>query len=184
MKAQLKEWLRKQTVSLKRNPHYIPLVFLVICCLVYTFNLTDISNATAALAGIGMGFSCFVIVLCSILSIITFIQAFPKRQPQKKVSIILTIIMMVISIGLDIYYWDRINYATVRRTDPPAFKITAKFAYIYDVETLCFIHAGLCLVTIVLILMIPLFKKWLSKIDTSVKLEVTEVETIDVSDEE
>ena len=42
-----KEWIRKKIVYLKRNVYVIPLFFILICCLVYNLNLSDISDTTA-----------------------------------------------------------------------------------------------------------------------------------------
>ena len=49
------EFLRKFVVGLKRSPQTIPLVVLVIAFLVYSMNLTHISDTTAKIQGPGMG---------------------------------------------------------------------------------------------------------------------------------
>ena len=46
---------RKFVVTLKRNPSIIPLVMLLVTFLLYSLNLTDVSNSTAKIQGKGMG---------------------------------------------------------------------------------------------------------------------------------
>ena len=49
----MKEKFRKFLVSLKRKPHMIPLVVLVVAFVVYSLRLTVISNTTAKIQGSG-----------------------------------------------------------------------------------------------------------------------------------
>ena len=51
------EALRKFIVSLKRKPQNIAMVALVVSFLVYSLNLTSVSNTTAKIQGAGMGLS-------------------------------------------------------------------------------------------------------------------------------
>ena len=63
--AKLKEAFRKFLVSLKRNPHIIPLLVLFVAYIVYTFNITHISKTTAAInimIGLSVGMSVLVLV--------------------------------------------------------------------------------------------------------------------------
>ncbi|MBR5004836.1 MAG: hypothetical protein IKY14_05195, partial [Erysipelotrichaceae bacterium] len=55
----LKETCRKMLVTLKKNPQLIPLLALTVSVVVFTFNLTDISNTTAKIYGKHMGLSAF-----------------------------------------------------------------------------------------------------------------------------
>ena len=63
--ASVKEGARKFMVTLKRNPHYIPLVMLLISFVVLSFNLTKISNTTATMNKLGMGLCSFISMLFS-----------------------------------------------------------------------------------------------------------------------
>ncbi|MBQ9125191.1 MAG: hypothetical protein IJY13_00870 [Clostridia bacterium] len=78
----LKESFRKLLVSLKRRPHNIAFVMLLISFVQYSFNLTDISNTTAQLMRKNMGLYSFVIMLFTTLAIVCFLNSFPKRQNQ------------------------------------------------------------------------------------------------------
>ncbi len=55
-KGGVKEFFRKKIVTLKRKPQMIPLLVLAVGFLVYSLNLTHVSDTTAKiqLAGLGM----------------------------------------------------------------------------------------------------------------------------------
>ena len=63
IKSKIKEGVRKFFVTLKRNPQYIPLAALLVSFLVYSLNLTVISNTTNKLLGQNMGLCSFVTML-------------------------------------------------------------------------------------------------------------------------
>ena len=84
----LKEWFRKKVVAIKRNPQRIGLIAFVITFLYYALNLTYISNTTAKIQGPGMGLFGFVTMLFSILSLVTYLNAFPHRKKVNKLSLI------------------------------------------------------------------------------------------------
>lgn len=45
----MKEFFRKKIVGLKRSPQLIPMLFIIISCVIYTFSLTIFSNASIGL---------------------------------------------------------------------------------------------------------------------------------------
>ena len=59
----VKEICRKFIVTLKRRPQLIPLVVYIVAFIIYSFNLTAISDTTALLQGKNMGLSVFSISL-------------------------------------------------------------------------------------------------------------------------
>ena len=74
--ASLKGFGRKCLITLKKNPQLIPLVMLVVSFLVYSLNLTSVSDSTATIQGKGMGLCEFATMLFSILSMIAMLNAF------------------------------------------------------------------------------------------------------------
>ena len=78
--AHMPEFLRKLFVSLKRRPSVIALIVLVIAFLQYSLNLTHISDTTAKIQGAGMGLCGFATMLFSMLSLVCFLNAFPRRK--------------------------------------------------------------------------------------------------------
>ena len=92
------EFFRKFLVSLKRKPHMIPLVIMVLGFVYYSFNLTQISNTTALINGPHMGLTEFATMLFSTLSLVCFLNSFPHR---KKTNIPMLVLMAGnISMGL------------------------------------------------------------------------------------
>lgn len=181
MKTKFKEWWRKRLVTLKRHPNYIPLTMLIICCLVYNLNLTKMSDTIAMVNEPGMGICFFIIVLCSFLSLITYLTSYPSRKPPKESSIILVIAMQIISIICDFIFRYFIIYGTVIKENP--IEITAGRKYIIIAKNISVVHMILVSIAILLIILLPVYRKKLQKIDTSIKLEDVEIKSIDITKE-
>lgn len=173
----LKEWFRKRMVSLKRNPNQIPLLMLVISCLVFNLNLTSYSDTIALINEPGMGICSFVITLCSFLTIITFLGAFPRRRKAKIGSIIIVCAMLLLSIYCQIQFNYFIKYGTEIKDNP--IEITAARQYITTAKSISIVHIILLAIDFIIICLLPVYRKLLNKIDTSVK-----VEDISIKDDE
>ena len=102
VKAKLKESLRRFFVFLKKNPPIIPIAALAAAFLIYSLNLTAVSNTTAKIYGQHMGLCSFVSMLFMILSFVCMLGAYPKRQKPKWVMIILATVMYLAVIGADL----------------------------------------------------------------------------------
>ena len=100
----IKEWFRKKVVAIKRNPQRIGLVAFVITFLYYALNLTYISNTTAKIQGSGMGLCGFATMLFSILSLVTYLNAFPHRKKANKPMLILLFAMVAVIIFCTLYH--------------------------------------------------------------------------------
>ena len=169
IKTNFAELKRKALVSLKRNPQYIPLSALLIGFLVYSLNLTEISNTTAKLQGQGMGLCAFASMLFSMLSLLCLLNAFPKRQKPNIFMIIVMFLLFGCMIYADFTYIDRIIYATTRPDHP--IKITQATSYITTAKIVMIIHMVFIGITSVCVILEPLFAKLLKKINTSVDVE-------------
>ncbi len=181
--AWIKERIRKILVSLKRNPQFIPLLALTISFLVFSLNLTDISNTTAKIMGKHMGLAEFVSMLLSILSFVCMFSAFPKRQKPNWVMIALMYVMYIIIIVADVWYLGRINFALTRPENPIIVDATTQ--YIYNAYYYIEIHIVTIGITMATIALEPVFAKLLKKINTSVVVEDNgDLGAIDISDEE
>ncbi len=175
-----KEWLRKTIVSLKRNPHRIPLVMYLITFLYYALNLTCISNTTAKIQGSGMGLCGFVTMLFSILSIVCFLNTFQHRKPVNKPMLILLFVMTAAIIYADIRYRGLI-YSAVNASENP-IKVqdymTKAYRMLYNHVVLLCVSAGL-------VALLPVYSKLLKKINTSVEIDSYDsMEAIDISGED
>ena len=180
--AWIKEKVRKFLVALKKNPQSIPIVTLTVAFLHYSLNLTNISDTTAKLQGRHMGLTAFITMLFMILSFVCMLNAFPKRQKPKISMIVVMTVLYSAVIAADIYYLDRIMYATTRPDNP--IKITAKTWYIYDAYNTVTVNIILVALTIVCVLLEPVFAKLLKKIKTSIEVEGSgDIGSIDISED-
>lgn len=181
--AWLKERVRKLLVSIKRNPQFIPLLALTVAFLVLTLNLTDISNTTAKIQGKHMGLCSFVSMLLSMLSYVCMFSAFPKRQKPNWLLIALMLGMYAIVVFVDWYYIGRIDYALTRPDNP--IVVDEKTQYIYNAQYYMTIHIVTTIITMVCVMLEPLFAKLFKKINTSIEIEDNgDLGAIDISDED
>ncbi len=167
----MKEFFRKLMVSLKRRPHNIPLVGLLIAFLFYALNLTKISDTTAKIQGANMGLSAFVIMLFSILVFVCFMNSFPRRQKPNILMLCITYLMLGCIALADMNYRKGIlnAYASDGFAD-----VVAKNPYISQAQNVISVHMILILVVAVLIALIPVYSKLLKKINTNIDLEYSE----------
>ena len=181
--AWFKERVRKILVALKKNPQFVPLLALCVSFLEYSLNLTQISNTTAKIMGKNMGFAAFVTMLFMMLSFVCMLNAFPKRQKPKTPMIILMMVLYGAVIWADIHYMTKISWALYREENP--IPLTESTMYIYDAYNTVLIHVILIGVTIVCVLLEPVFAKLFKKINTSIDVEGSgDIQNIDISDED
>ena len=178
-----KERVRKILVAIKRNPQAIPLIALTISFLIFSLNLTDISNTTAKIYGKHMGFCAFMSMLFSMLSFVCMLSAFPKRQKPNWLIIALMYVMFAIILVCDWWYLDRIDYK-LRRAEE-VFVLTEKEQYILNAQYYVTIHMITLGITMVTVALEPLFAKLFKKINTSIEVEGNgDLGAIDIADEE
>ena len=181
--AACKEAFRKFLVGLKRKPHMIPLVAFVIAFLEYSLNLTCISNTTARIQGSGMGLCGFVTMLFSMLSLVCFNNAYPHRKPVNKPMWILMLVMNGIIAFADYHYMQSILSAITRANDP--IVITSSLAYIAKAYNMLNTHLVMLAVAVVLTFLLPVYSKWIKKINTNVAVEDNgNLASIDISGED
>ena len=166
--AGLKEAWRKFLVAIKRRPQMIPLVALVVAFLVYSLNLMHVSDTTAKIQGAGMGLAGFATMLFSMLSMVCFMNAFPYRKKVNIPMLVLMFVMLGVVIFADVYYLGRISAALSRADNP--ITITASTLYIAYAQWYVRMHIIILCVAIVLIVLLPVYSKWIRKIRTSVEV--------------
>lgn len=179
----MKEFFRKRLVGLKRQPSIIPLLVFVVAFLVYSLNLTHVSDTTAKIQGPNMGLAGFATMLFSMLSLVCFLNAFPKRKPVVKPMLILMFAMNALLIFCDFYYASCIVNAVNRADNPIA--ITPTTFYIAQASWLMGVHQTILIVGVVLTALLPVYSKLLRKINTSIEVEDNgQMETIELSGED
>lgn len=164
-----KESLRKTIVSLKRKPQTIPLVVLALAFLVYSLNLTHISDTTAKIQLSGMGLSGFCTMLFSLLSFICFLNAYPHRKKTNIPMLTLMFLMLGILVFCDTYYAARITEAITRANHP--IKVDVNTAYIPKAYNMLMVHRVIVVIGAVLTALVPVLRKLLRRIDTSLPVE-------------
>lgn len=165
----IKESIRKFVVSLKRNPSVIPLVMLFVAFLYYSLNLTNMSDTTAKIQGMGMGLSQFCIMLFSLLSLVCMLNAFPRRQKPNYLMIALMFAMFGIIIYCDIHYTGAVMAALTRAESP--IVLGKETEYIADAYNMLNTHVIMIGISAALVLLLPVYSKLLKKINTSVEVE-------------
>jgi len=167
--AALKEFFRKMIVSLKRSPQTIPLLMLMVSFVYFSLNLTDMSNSTAKIQGVGMGLCQFCIMLFSLLSIVCMLNAFPQRKKPVLPMVILMFAMFAIIIYADIHYCNAIMAALTRAESP--IKLDVNTQYIADAYNMLQTFVVLIGITAGLVVTLPFYSKLIRKINTSVDVE-------------
>jgi len=167
--SRIKEAVRKFIVSLKRNPSVIPLVMLLVAFVVYSFNLTSMSDSTAKIQGMGMGLSQFCIMLFSLLSMVCMLNAFPRRKKPNIPMIVIMFLMFAIIIYCDLHYNNAIMAALTRAESPIVLNETT--AYIAEAYNMLNLHVVLIGISAALVVLLPVYSKLLRKINTSVDVE-------------
>lgn len=179
----IKEFIRKFFVSLKRNPQNIALVMMLVAFIIYSFNLTAISNTTAKINKVNMGQCEFLATLLGILAFVAYLRAFPRREKPKLVMIGLTVLLLGVTIVADFIYNTRIIEGTTQGENP--VKITEETSYITQAQGIISLHIILLIITIGLIVLLPIYGKMIKKINTSIEVEGNDdIGAIDISGED
>ncbi len=119
--ARVKEWFRKQIVSLKKAPQRVPMLFLLIASLCYMlilFNYSKTINQSAREATLSAtGLCVFVVTLLSLLVLVSYLNAFPKRKKINWFFIALVIVMVAVMIACDVIVYLQLT-ANLNSIDP------------------------------------------------------------------
>lgn len=189
--AGLKEWGRKQIVTLKRYPHRIPLFCFVIVSVLWLLWLFTFSQTIYKYQAINWtGLSVFVITLLEILILPLFLNAFPKRSKPNVVFIALVFVFVVAIILLDVLYYSQVHlfvFGDGTAANPPQVSadVLAGAPYIENSLTLSIVHIVLMAVCAVVLALLPVYSKLIKKINTRKDIETTEIkENIDVEEDE
>lgn len=178
-KKGFKEFFRKFIVSLKKRTNRIPQFVMVVSFVFYSVCLSNISNTTAYVNKTPMGLCSFVTMLLSVLAFVCSLNAFPPRAKPKIFMVILMYLMEAIIIGADVWYAIKINEGlTTTEYQAKALGI------IQTAQVVITVHYILVAVTVVLFALVPLMRKALNKIDTSVELDDNkDMKKIELEDE-
>lgn len=165
----VKEFIRKTIVSLKRKPQTIPLLVLAAAFLIYSLNLTHVSDTTAKIQLAGMGLAGFCTMLFSLLSFVCFLNSFPHRKKTNIPMLVILFLMLAILVVCDTYYMGCIQTAITRADHP--IVVDANTAYIPAARQMLSVHRVIVAIGALLTLLVPVLRKLLRRIDTSLPVE-------------
>lgn len=163
-----KNVLRKLLVSLKRKPALVAMCVLLVAFIVYTFSLTNVSHTTSRINKPNMGLAEFASMLLSILSMVCFMNAYPRRKKPNYIMLGLSLAMLLIIFLCDGMYIGKIGEAL---NDPKSQLDTAKETYILATRAMLNVHRIILVVGAALAVLVPWYGKLLRKINTNVNIE-------------
>lgn len=180
--AAVKEWFRKQTVKLKHKPQNIPFVFLLVTSFMYLCFLGTFSEFISDNSGInGLGIFEFINTLASILIILVFLNTFPKRKKMNIIMLVITFAVLAMMLALDIVFYVNIVKAG-NATD--VGNLSGLTGDVNGTLNRDIVHIVFLAITIVVLALLPVYKKLLLKINTSKELASNDIkEEIDTSEE-
>lgn len=167
--AAVKEWFRKKIVALKIKPQIIPLVILLIATVFFMLSLYKFSEAiykatrdedsvTAA-----TGICIFVSTLLSLLVLVSFLNAFPKRKKPNIFFIVLVGVMIAAMIACDAVYYVQMQNCMTNDSSLAQF--------IEPAQPLAIGHIVLLGVSAVVFALLPVYSRLIKKINTSIKVD-------------
>lgn len=168
--AGLKEWFRKKIVNLKRRPSNIAFLMFVVTSLMYMIAYTSIarmlySGQTNSLFE-WSALCSFVTFLFSILILVLFMQAFPKRKKPSVVMLVLVAVFLAVMILTDVICYMELQDVISGATE----ELTAEY---YSSENILLAHIIMLGISAVLLALTPVFKILLMKINTRKEVEST-----------
>lgn len=177
----MKEFFRKRIVGLKRNTQIIPLIFLIVSCCIFTFALSThaaaatgnfqqaMENVRVANGGApvsfwhrGTGLYVFVISLFSILSVISYLSVH-KKGKLSVAMLVVVYVMIAVMVVCNILYVNALHFymddfQSKNADDPDMLAAIANSTA----------HIVSLAISAVFITILPLLRKLLNLIDTSV----------------
>ncbi len=177
---------RKIIIKLKYHPNVLPMLVMIIGFVVFSLNLTNVSETTLAIGKKHMGLFCFVSYLLSILSMVCLLNSFPRREKVKIPFIVLTVIMMTVIIVTNVLYLGRIAefYKDVADPSKKLNPNAERLAQIASANVTFIVNIIFEGVALLLLAALPLIKKALGKVNTRVQISENEnISSIDISND-
>lgn len=167
-KAGVKERFRKFIVKLKHKPHIIPLVILLITSIVYLCILNSLSYLVSKISGVdSAGICIFVNTLASILVLLVFLNAFPKRKKPNIIMIVITFVVMALIFALDlVFYFKVTDYCVKAYGGMTVDFLDDAYPVVYAALNNTIAHAVLIGISILTLAFLPLYKMGIKKINT------------------
>lgn len=165
----VKEWFRKRIVALKVKPNVIPLIVLLITSIVFMLSLYKYSEAVYWTSGEeganvqGAGVCIFVTTLLSLLILVSFLNAFPKRKKPNIFFIVLVGVMIAAMIACDVVYYLKMAQCVA--------KYPSQATYINPAQPLVIAHIVMLGISAIVFALLPAYTKLIRMIPTAKKIE-------------
>lgn len=186
-KAMCKERWRKFIVGLKRKPQNISFFILVISSVMFMCCLTFYSQSTIYFNEDWMGLLIFVNTMFSVLTLLLFMNTFPKRKKKMNIiMLVLTFIFMAVMIFCDLFWYMHMHplYITALEENEYVENVLITLKEMNPSFTSIIAHVVLVAISAILLATLPLYRKLIMKIDTRKVIESNEIkEEIDTSEE-
>ncbi len=184
--ANLKERWRKFLVNTKRKPQRLAFFPLIISTILWMFGIVYCGQATIYDNIGGMGLCIFVNTMLSILTLLLFMNTFPKRAKHMNyIMLALTFVFMAVMLTCDLVWYIK-SYPVHLEAYENAASESALEAIEPGMKAFPIVLTHLVFVALSAILLatLPLYKKLILKINTSKVVEENELtEEIDTSAE-
>ncbi len=179
-----KNFGRKIVVKLKYHPNILPLLVMVIGFIVFSLGYSNVSVATIRINRANMGLYIFASYLLSILSMVCLMNAFPRREKVKIPFLVLAIVMVVAVIVFQVLYLLILN-GVFAEVAAGSYKLNKDIVKpVISARNVILTYIIIEAVVLVLILLIPVIKKLLSKVNTRVQINENEnISSIDISND-
>ena len=186
--AAVKEWFRKFTVKLKRRPMNIAFFVLIVSAILYLCSLGSLSQTALNVHVDWIGLSVFVNTLFCILSLLLFLNSFPKRSKKPKiVMLVLLFVFIAAMITFDVIFYVRVGAAYHKNIDSGDLVGQGRIdmeKYLLPALNATIAHIVLVGVAALLTATYPLYGMLLNKINTRKVVESTELkEEIDTTED-
>lgn len=162
--AKIKEFFRKKIVNLKRKPEILPLLAIIIACMIYTFKLSNYSNASIYATDFWVAILVFTTTLFSILAIFTYLNAH-TRKGVNKVMLALCVLILVFLFVSDFLSLRSLSTRIAEIAAMGGEERPALSQAVVDLRS----HMISLVVSVLLVVLKPVYGKLLNKINTSVK---------------
>lgn len=183
--ANLKERWRKFLVTTKRKPQRLSFFPLIISTIVWMFGVVYCGQATIYDDIPGMGLCIFVNTMLSILTLLLFMNTFPKRAKHMNyIMLALTFVFMAVMITCDLVWYIKsypVHMTAYNNATPDTMAEIEPGLGAFPIVLTHIVLVGL---SVVLLATLPLYRKLILKINTSKVVESNELkEEIDTSAE-
>ena len=187
--AAIKEWFRKFTVKLKHRPMNIAFFVMIVSTVLYLCSLGNYSQSAIRYVSVDwLGFSIFVNTLFCILSLLLFMNSFPKRSKKPKVVMLILFFLFVAAmITFDVLFYVRAGNAYNADLSNPGMAdiMTEIKEFMIPALNSAIAHIVLVGLGAILTATYPLYGKLLNMINTRKVIESTELkEVIETEDED